>query len=105
MGNKKLIIISNNDIRRINNLINDPTSPFHNKSWQTDGFQVDMNNLYSCNEILGITTASIEVGPGLSMTSPVLKLHIINNVYITSPTLGNYNTIAPFSNNVIKKFL
>ena len=32
-----------------------------------------------------------------------LNLQVINNIYITSPNLGSYDTVAPFSNNVIKK--
>ena len=32
-----------------------------------------------------------------------LNLQVINNIYITSPNLGSYDTVAPFSSNVIKK--
>ena len=32
-----------------------------------------------------------------------LDLQPINNVYITSPNLGSFDTLATFSNNVIKK--
>ena len=43
----------------------------------------------------------------LNSTTPYnidfVNLQPINNVYITSPTLGSYDTLATFSNNVIKK--
>lgn len=32
-----------------------------------------------------------------------LNLQTVNNVYLTSPNLGSFDTISPFSNNVIKK--
>ena len=32
-----------------------------------------------------------------------MNLNHINNVYITSPNLGSFDTLATFSNNIIKK--
>ena len=32
-----------------------------------------------------------------------LNLQIINNVYITSPSLSSYDTVSSFTNNIIKK--
>ena len=32
-----------------------------------------------------------------------LNLQVVNNVYITSPNLGSFDTISPFSSNIIKK--
>ena len=34
-----------------------------------------------------------------------LNLQIINNVYITSPNLGSFDTVSAFSHNVVKKVL
>ena len=34
-----------------------------------------------------------------------VNIQPINNVYITSPSLGSYDTLATFSQNVIKKVL
>ena len=34
-----------------------------------------------------------------------LNLQIINNVYITSPNLGSFDTVSAFSHNVVKKYM
>ena len=69
-------------------------------SWQ--GGALDINNLNSANDI--IKNYSNQV---MDSTHPFnvafLNLQPINNVYITSPTIGCYDTISTFSNNVIKK--
>ena len=45
----------------------------------------------------------IPMQDGTQITTDFVNLRSINNVYITSPNLGSFDTIAPFSNNVIKK--
>jgi hypothetical protein len=104
-SNKAIAILTNYSIGVINSLFSEETSIYHGKSWNITGnIPFEPNNLCSINEILGLTEREIlQVAEGEDVSSPPLKLHIINNVYITSPTLGNYNTICPFSNNVIKK--
>ena len=37
------------------------------------------------------------------MKIPMLLLQRVNNIYLTSPNLGSFDTISAFSNNVIKK--
>jgi hypothetical protein len=38
-----------------------------------------------------------------TLTTGFVNLNHINNVYITSPNLGSFDTLATFSNNIIKK--
>ena len=51
--------------------------------------------------------ASVTTPQPLDSTHPYnidfVNLQPINNVYMTSPTLGSYDTLSTFSNNVIKK--
>ena len=37
------------------------------------------------------------------MTINRLRLQPIHNIYITSPNLGNYDTVSNFSDNIIKQ--
>ena len=58
----------------------------------------------SINEIIqNIRQTSDIKRNGDTIAVPRIILHPINNVYITSPNLGNFDTLATFSNNVIKK--
>ena len=40
---------------------------------------------------------------GETFKSDFISTQPINNVYLTSPNLGSFDTSSPFSNNVIKK--
>ena len=62
--------------------------------------QFDPSNTKSANDILKIDTPLAQTN---SFISDFIQLQPINNVYITSPTLGSFDTIASFSNNVIRK--
>ena len=70
------------------------------KKTDTWGTSFDPNNLRTCGDILNITD---ETKLGTAFTSGFVSLQPINNIYITSPNLGSFDTIAEFSNNVIKK--
>ena len=61
---------------------------------------VDPSNTKSANDILKIDTPLFQSN---SFVSDFIQLQPINNVYITSPNLWSFDTIASFSNNVIKK--
>jgi hypothetical protein len=64
---------------------------------------VDPSNTKSANDILKISTPTGYFDSGVTFVSDFISLQPIHNVYITSPNLGSFDTIAPFSNNVIKK--
>jgi len=64
------------------------------------GSSYNPNNLMTCGDILNITD---EIRPSNQFKSGFVSLQTINNIYITSPNLGSFDTIAEFSNNVIKK--
>lgn len=64
---------------------------------------IDPSNTKSANDILKISTPTKYYNSGETFVSDFVSLQPINNVYITSPNLGSFDTIAPFSNNVIKK--
>ena len=68
-------------------------------TWE-GGMGVDPNNPMSANDLLKIT---IPKSDSQLLTTDFVNLQSINNVYITSPNLGSFDTIAPFSNNIIKK--
>ena len=63
-----------------------------------DGF--DPGNPQSANDILTRVSPMANI---TSYTTGFVNLNHINNVYITSPNLGSFDTLATFSNNVIKK--
>jgi len=65
--------------------------------------QVDSSNTKSANDILKINTPTKYYDSGVTFASDFVSLQPINNVYITSPNLGSFDTLSPFSNNVIKK--
>lgn len=67
--------------------------------WQ-GGYSVDPNNPMTANDIVKIVTP---MEAGTILTTDFVNLQSINNVYITSPNLGSFDTLAPFSNNIIKK--
>ena len=62
--------------------------------------QFDPSNTQSANDVLKIDTPLPQTQ---SFVSDFIQLQPINNVYMTSPNLGSFDTIASFSNNVIKK--
>ena len=64
------------------------------------GSSYDPSNFKSCGDILNITD---EVKLSNQFKSGFVSLQTINNIYITSPNLGSFDTISDFSNNVIKK--
>ena len=61
---------------------------------------VDPGNLRSANDII---THVKPMARNSTFTTGFVNLNHINNVYITSPNLGSFDTLATFSNNVIKK--
>ena len=65
--------------------------------------QVDPSNTKSANDILKITTPTTYYDNGETFVSDFVSLQPIHNVYLTSPNLGSFDTVSPFSNNVIKK--
>ena len=65
--------------------------------------QVDPSNTKSANDILKITTPTTYYDNGETFVSGFVNLQPIHNIYLTSPNLGSFDTISPFSNNVIKK--
>ena len=64
--------------------------------WST----VDPGNLRSANDV--ITNVARRIRDTV-LTTGFVNLNHINNVYITSPNLGSFDTLATFSNNIIKK--
>ena len=60
-------------------------------------------NTKSANDILKINTPMKYYEAGETFKSDFISTQPINNVYLTSPNLGSFDTISPFSNNVIKK--
>ena len=60
---------------------------------------VDPGNLRSANDII---THVKPMERDSTFTTGFVNLNHINNVYITSPNLGSFDTLATFSNNVIK---
>ena len=70
-----------------------------------NGNSFDISNLASINYNIrnNKNDYSITYAYGINFTCDFLKLHTINNIYITSPNLGSFDTISNFSNNVIKK--
>jgi len=61
---------------------------------------VDPGNLQSANDIITHVKPMVR---NSTFTTGFVNLNHINNVYITSPNLGSFDTLATFSNNVIKK--
>ena len=68
----------------------------HRSTW---GF-VDPNNLQSANDVITNVKPN---NRNTTMTTGFVNLNHINNVYITSPNLGSFDTLATFSNNIIKE--
>ena len=63
-------------------------------------YSIDRNNPQSANDILKFTSP---MDITTSVNTGFLNLSHINNVYITSPNLSSFDTIATFSNNIIKQ--
>ena len=67
-----------------------------------EGENIDRNNLQSANDIFKfVKPAKVDT----TMNTRFVKSDHINNVYLTSPILGSFDTIATFNNNIIKTFL
>ena len=60
----------------------------------------DPGNLKSANDVLTLVKPMADT---TSYKTGFVNLNHINNVYITSPNLGSFDTLATFSNNIIKK--
>ena len=54
----------------------------------------------SCN---GNLQNFIPLDEGIRYVCNFLSLHVTSSVYIASPNLGSYDTVAPFSNSIIRK--
>ena len=67
-------------------------------TWEGESF--DRNNPQSANDIFKFVKP---VELNATLNTGFVNLNHINNVYITSPNLGSFDTIATFSNNIIKK--
>ena len=63
---------------------------------------VDLGNLCSMNDIIKNYSNKV-IDSSHPYNVDFVNLHPINNVYITSPSLGSYDTLATFSQNVVKK--
>ena len=63
---------------------------------------VDKSSIHSMNGILRIGTDTHKLSAAAPYVSNI-DLHTIRNLYITSSTLANYNTISNFDNDVIIK--
>jgi len=62
------------------------------------------NNPMSINEIiLNINKSSYLQTYAIPYVIKRLNLQKINNIYLTSPNIGSFDTISSFSNNVLKK--
>ena len=75
-------------------------SPVMRNSITWQGGNIDPGNLMSANDVLKLVTMML---PTRTWTSGFVNLNHINNVYITSPNLGSFDTLSTFSNNIIKK--
>ena len=60
----------------------------------------DPGNLKSANDVLTLVKPMENT---TSYRAGFVNLNHINNVYITSPNLGSFDTLATLSNNIIKK--
>jgi len=67
-------------------------------TWGGESF--DRSNPQSANDIFKFVKP---MDVNATLNTGFLNLNHINNVYITSPNLGSFDTIATFSNNIIKK--
>ena len=61
---------------------------------------IDPGNLKSANDIITLVKP---MSFNTTMKNGFINLNHINNVYITSPNLGSFDTLSTFSNNIIKK--
>lgn len=78
--------------------LNEEQIQLYSFNWRLTNF--DPANTQSANDIFKIDTPQ---NFSQNFVSDFIQLQPINNVYITSPNLGSFDTIASFSNNVVKK--
>jgi hypothetical protein len=67
------------------------------------GANFDPADTKSANDILKIHTPTKLFEADETFQSDFISTQPIYNIYITSPNLGSFDTISPFSNNVVKK--
>lgn len=67
------------------------------------GNSIDPAHARSASDILSVHSTSDMFRSGEVYNCEFMNIHPINNIYITSPNLGSFDTLSPFSNNVIKK--
>jgi len=75
---------------------------YRNVDWKNslgNSVSVNRGNLESANDIFKFTSP---MDIDATLHTGFVNLNHINNVYITSPNLGSFDTLATFSNNVIK---
>ena len=76
---------------------------YRNVDWKNrlgNSVSVNRGNLESANDIFKFTSP---MDIDTTLATGFVNLNHINNVYITSPNLGSFDSLATFSNNVIKK--
>ena len=86
-------VLTDKEIQRINTQMNQ-TGISWNGGTYNGGFTSSCNDNIANHTPLPFDTRYV---------CNFLNLQYINNVYITSPNLGSFDTISPFSNNVIRK--
>jgi hypothetical protein len=68
----------------------------------TNGLEILNGTINSISDNIGVlTTTIIEIGQSVNLSAIVVQN--VDNIYITSPNLGSFDTLCHFSNNVIKK--
>lgn len=93
--------IATNDPNKIFRILTDVEIPSI-QSWSNT--TVNPGNLASANDIINNTIVpALNYNQSIPFKCEFLNLHPINNIYITSPNLGSFDTLAAFSNNIIKK--
>ena len=96
ISNRSVVILSDNSL----------TTLYASQQLPWVNGTVDFSNLSSMNDIIK-NYARVSAPHPLDTTHPYnidfVNLQPVNNVYMTSPTLGSYDTLSTFSNNVIKK--
>jgi hypothetical protein len=95
------IQIATNGANKIFRILTDVEVPSV-RSWSNT--TVNPGNIASANDLLNNTVIpALNYNQSLPFKCNFLNLHPINNVYITGPNLGSFDTLAAFSNNIIKK--
>ena len=75
-------------------------SSIHTPWHSSTGLVVDPGNPNTINDL---TKVNVPRDSARTLTTDFVNLKSINNVYITSPNMGSFDTISSFSNNRIKK--